>query len=254
MKLTVVGCSGSGPGPEGPASCYLVEHDGFALVLDLGNGALGALSRYTDPGRVGAVLLSHLHSDHCLDTTAMLVLHRYRPGARPAPIPLYGPEGTTQRLLAAADPGTRAVDDVFAVQRIDELGQIGPFGVRTTRTAHPVPTFAVRLDVDGASLTYSADTGECPALVELARGSDVLLCEAAFREPREGEPANPAGVHLTGRGAAEHAARAGVGQLLLTHVPLWYDPADILAEARPLRPDAVLVTPGSIHHIGARTG
>jgi ribonuclease BN (tRNA processing enzyme) len=41
MRLTVVGCSGSMPGPHSPASCYLLEADGFRLVVDLGSGALG---------------------------------------------------------------------------------------------------------------------------------------------------------------------------------------------------------------------
>jgi ribonuclease BN (tRNA processing enzyme) len=71
MRLTIVGCSGSFPGPDSPASCYLVEaeHDGatFRLVLDLGSGALGHLQRYTDLESVDAVVLSHLHADHCLD-------------------------------------------------------------------------------------------------------------------------------------------------------------------------------------------
>jgi len=249
VRLTVVGCSGSGPGPDSPASCYLVEHDGFALVLDLGNGALGALGRYTDPRRVGAFVLTHLHSDHCLDATSMLVLHRYHPGQRPGPIPLYGPAGTTARVIAAADPGIVSIADVFDERRIEEAAQIGPFAVRTARTAHPVPTYAVRLEAGGSSLTYSADTGECAALVDLATGCDVLLCEAAFLEPGDGDPPNPSGVHLTGRGAAAHAAAAGVGRLLLTHVPLWYDPADVVAEARPIRPDAELVTPGRTYVI-----
>ena len=46
MKLTVLGCSGSIPGPIGPASSYLVEHDGYRLLLDLGSGAFGALHRH----------------------------------------------------------------------------------------------------------------------------------------------------------------------------------------------------------------
>ncbi len=55
MRLTVVGCSGSYPGPDSPASCYLLEseHEGrtWRILLDLGNGALGALHRYADPLR-----------------------------------------------------------------------------------------------------------------------------------------------------------------------------------------------------------
>ena len=46
MKLTVLGCSGSVPGPDSPASGYLVEAEGYRLVLDLGHGAFGALQRY----------------------------------------------------------------------------------------------------------------------------------------------------------------------------------------------------------------
>ena len=61
LRLTVVGCSGSFPGPTSPASCYLVEqeHAGrtWRLVLDLGNGALGALHRHADPLAIDAVAL-----------------------------------------------------------------------------------------------------------------------------------------------------------------------------------------------------
>jgi len=54
MRLTVVGCSGSMPGPHSPASCYLLEADGFRLVVDLGNGALGGLQQYTALSLAGA--------------------------------------------------------------------------------------------------------------------------------------------------------------------------------------------------------
>ena len=46
MRLTVVGCAGSFPGPDSAASCYLLEADGFRLVVDFGNGALGALQKH----------------------------------------------------------------------------------------------------------------------------------------------------------------------------------------------------------------
>ena len=48
MRLTVIGCAGSFPNAHSPASCYLVEYDGHRLLLDLGNGALGALQRHVD--------------------------------------------------------------------------------------------------------------------------------------------------------------------------------------------------------------
>ena len=78
MRLTVVGCSGSFPGPDSAASCYLVEADGFRVLLDLGNGALGPLQRYADIYAVDAVLVSHLHSDHFIDLCSYYVALRYR--------------------------------------------------------------------------------------------------------------------------------------------------------------------------------
>lgn len=250
MRLTVVGCSGSGPGPDSPASCYLVEHDGFRLVLDLGNGSIGQLSRYVDPRTVDTVLLSHLHADHCLDACSLMVLHRYQPGPRPGPIPLVGPPGTTQRLLSAADPGTTSLSDVFQVTELAAGSRsLGPFEVRLARMNHPVQTYAVRLTAAGRSLTYSADTGTSPALVELARDCDLLLCEASFLEPGPAGPANPPNLHLTGRGAAEHAAAAGVGRLLLTHIPLWNDTERTLAEAAELFDRSEVVGSGSSYEL-----
>ena len=65
MRLTVIGCSGSFPGPDSPASSYLVEHEGFRLLLDLGSGALGALQRHASLYEIDAVCLST-----CIPTTA----------------------------------------------------------------------------------------------------------------------------------------------------------------------------------------
>jgi ribonuclease BN (tRNA processing enzyme) len=82
MRVTIVGCSGSFPGPQSPASCYLVqaEHEGrtWSMVLDLGSGALGPLQRYLDPTTLDAVVLSHLHADHFLDLCGLYVMQRYR--------------------------------------------------------------------------------------------------------------------------------------------------------------------------------
>jgi ribonuclease BN (tRNA processing enzyme) len=76
-------------------------------------------------------------------------------------------------------------------------------------------------------LAFSGDTAPTPALVEIARGADVLLCEATFRDGDQ----NPPGLHLTGREAGEHAAAAEVGSLVVTHVPPWEDVERARAEA-----------------------
>ena len=113
MNLTVVGCSGSGPGPKSPASCYLVEHDGFRLLLDLGNGSFGPLQGLADPETVDAVFLSHLHPDHCLDVAPFVVWHRYSGRASGRRIPLFAPAGAETRLALAYDGDGAALTDVF---------------------------------------------------------------------------------------------------------------------------------------------
>ena len=104
MRLTIIGCSGSFPGPESPASSYLLEAEGFRLVLDLGSGALGVLQRHAGLYDIDAVALSHLHADHCLDMCGYWVARRYAPGGPQPAIPVHAPDGAA----AAAHPGLRA--------------------------------------------------------------------------------------------------------------------------------------------------
>lgn len=229
MRLTVLGCSGSVPGPDSPASSYLVEADGFRLLLDLGNGALGVLQRHAKIADIDAVVLSHLHPDHCLDLCSLYVARRYWPEAGGAPIPVWGPAGTAERMAAAyglsPEPG---MSEAFDFRPYPEGSfDIGPLEIRATPVVHPVPAFALRLDHGGRSIAYSGDTAPTPALVDLASGADVFLCEAAFRDGEN----HPPGMHLTGREAGEHAMAAGVGRLLVTHVPPWGHRAAAVAGA-----------------------
>ncbi len=246
MRLTVVGCSGSGPGPASPASCYLVEHDGFRVLLDLGNGSFGALQALADPDTVDAVYLSHLHADHCLDIAPFVVWHRYSGRATKPLVPLFAPVGAERRLALAYDPDGDGLTDVFDFVLVGAGRlELGPFTAELVRTAHPVECYAIRLTAGGRSLVYTGDTGASAAVVELARGADVLLAEAAHPDV----PGLPRDLHLTGREAGEHAAAAGVGRLLLTHVPAWVDAAGQLADARAVFPAAELVAPGVSYDI-----
>jgi ribonuclease BN (tRNA processing enzyme) len=230
MRVTVVGCAGSFPGPDSPASCYLLEAEGYRMVIDLGNGALGVLQRFAGLFSIDAICLSHLHADHCIDLGVYWVARQYSPDGSQPPIPVYGPRGTAVRVAPGLGPGTEAPDGPSRFRFRDlEPGttEIGPFRVTADRMNHPVETFGFRVEHAGWRLAYSADTGESEALVRLAAGADVLLCEASFLDGQETRP----DLHLTARQAAAHAARAGVGQLVLTHLVPWNDRNRTLAEA-----------------------
>jgi ribonuclease BN (tRNA processing enzyme) len=246
MRLTVVGCSGSMPGPNSAASCYLLEADGFRLVVDLGNGALGGLQRYTALSRVDAVALSHLHADHCLDMCPLWVARKYSAEAPLPSIPVYGPAGAAERIARANDnPDVTGVFDFVTLT--PGRHQIGPFDVTAGHVAHPIETFAFRFGHGGRALAYSGDTGESPALVELARSADVFLCEAGFPDL----PDLPPNLHLCGRQAGQHAARAGAGQLILTHLDRENDPGPNLAGAAGAFGGPVtLAVPGQVTDLG----
>jgi ribonuclease BN (tRNA processing enzyme) len=246
VRLTVVGCAGSAPAPSSPASCYLVEHDGYRLVLDLGNGAFGPLQNHVDPSAVDAVFLSHLHADHCLDVVPYVVWHRYSGRSTGVRVPLYAPVDAERRLALAYDPEGDGITDVFDFVPVGPGSfEVGPFAVTLARTAHPVECYAIRLTAGGRSLVYTGDTGPCDRVVELARGADVLLAEAAHPPG----PGLPEGLHLTGRQAGEHAAAAGVGRLLLTHVPSWVDEIGQLFAASQVFSETELVRVGAGYEI-----
>ena len=240
MFLTVLGCSGSIGGPTSPASGYLVEVDGLApVVIDMGPGVLGALQRHVAP-EDATVLLSHLHADHCLDVPSLLVLRRFGPGAKGAGrVPLVGPSGTAYRIgvASAEEPGTvDDLSDTFDVATWDVAPEVEMRGdddevalsVRADRVEHPPESYGMRLTSrSGRVLAYSGDTAYCDALVELAVGADVLLCEASWTH----EEGRPPGIHMSGAEAGLTAHRAGVGRLVLTHIPPWVDREAVRAEA-----------------------
>jgi ribonuclease BN (tRNA processing enzyme) len=253
VRLTVVGCSGSYPGPDAPASCYLVEQDDpsgrtWRLLLDLGSGALGALHRYTDPLVVDAVFLSHLHPDHCMDLCGYHVLRKYHPQGHQPRIPVWGPAGTADRMAAAyglpSDPGMHGEFEFRAYD--GSPVEVGPLSVEPVPVVHPVPAYGFRVSAGGRTIAYSGDTGPCPGLDELARDADLLLAEASFRTDDD----NPPDLHLTGADCGRVAAANGVGRLVLTHVPPWHDAALAVAEAKTqFAGDIDLAAAGAVYEV-----
>jgi ribonuclease BN (tRNA processing enzyme) len=229
MRLTVLGCAGSFPGPESACSAYLVEAEGFRLLLDFGSGSMSALQRYSDMNTVDAIVLSHLHGDHMLDTVTYVIVRRYDPSGPKEPVPVYAPLGAAERIAAAYSPESESFDDVYTFYGLQPgTFPIGPFAVTVDRVNHPVETYGVRIEHGGRVLAYSADTAPCEALLRLAAGADLFLCEASYLDGAD----NPPGLHMTGGEAGEAATKADVGRLLLTHlIPAWFSEASIVDAA-----------------------
>jgi ribonuclease BN (tRNA processing enzyme) len=214
MRLTVLGGCGGWPAAGQACSGYLVEHDGFRLLLDPGYAIVPRLLQRIDAAEVDAVLVSHGHPDHCADLHPLLRARAF--GQEPAAaLAVHALPGAVDRVLDLDGPGTLA--DAVAVVGFaagDQFG-VGPFQVRTWPLPHWVPNAGVRLAAGGRVLAYTGDTGPSAAVVELARGADLFLAEASY--PQQ-VPAAAAGFLSSAWQAGRDAARAGVGRLLLTHL------------------------------------
>lgn len=233
MLLTVLGCSGSIPGPGAAASGYLLEAGGCTLVLEFGNGVLSRFQEERPLFSMDALVLSHLHPDHCVDVSSLYVARKYHPSPPSGPLPVYAPAEAPSRFVAAYAPNAaeRAsldFSDVFDFRGLGSTVRIGPFTVDSAVVDHPCEAYGFRISAGDVTLAYTGDSGPCTALDSLAEGVDVLLSEASWTHA----PDRQTGLHMSGREAGELATRAGAGRLLITHVPPWTSREDVLKEAQ----------------------
>ncbi len=230
MKLICLGVNGPYPAPDGATSGYLAVHGDTRLQLDMGCGVLAALTRFIGPETLTAVLVSHWHYDHCSDLLPLI----YRMESLDAPpLQVYGPadEGSLVRKALLASRAFQ-VHDLHP----GDCLTLGDVQVQAGAARHPVPGVMLRLAADGRSLCYTGDTNTVPGMVDFARGCSLLLADGLF-------PAaawNKEKPHLSAQLAAELARDAGAEKLIITHLNPGIDPAGLLAEARSIRPDAVL--------------
>ena len=210
LTLTVLGSSGTYPGPGGACSGYLLQAGGTAVVVDLGTGTLANLQEHLDLRDVDAVVLSHEHPDHWLDLPLLRNALRYVLDV--GGLPVHGTAGTgrlARTMMTELAP-------TFVWHTIDARSTVAVGDIRFSfgETDHPVETLAVRAEARGRTLLYSADTGAGWRPEGLGDDVDTLLCEASFVPDDEDRFQ-----HLSARQAGAYAAGMDAGRLLLTHVP-----------------------------------
>jgi ribonuclease BN (tRNA processing enzyme) len=221
MRVTVLGGCGAWPAAGQACSGFLVEHDGFRLVLDLGYATVPRLLELIAPGQVDAVFISHGHPDHCADLNPLLRARAL--GGEPAePLPVYAPPGALDAVLALDRPGM--LTDALRLTEFSPGSQleIGPFRAETRLLPHWLPNAGLRLAAAGSVLAYTGDCGPSPAVADLARGADLLIAEATYLDQ---VPGDSVGYLSSARDAGRQAAQAGTGRLLLTHLWPGTDPA-----------------------------
>jgi len=213
MILTVLGRCGPYPRPNGACSGYLIEDGETRVLLDCGAGVFARLVEYLPAQVLDAVVLSHLHFDHCSDLLVMrYALDQQTPAAdgQKRRVPLYAPK-EPHAILEFLTNG--ALFDTTQVGGGDEI-QIGSLTFVFSPMAHPVPTNGMRVTgSDGHSLFYTGDTKPFPGLADAACGADALLADTCFVDESQTGP------HMNVKQACALAREANVKTLYCTH--LW---------------------------------
>jgi len=229
VRLTVLGCSAAYPGPDGACSGYLVREGKMNLLVDCGTGVLSNLQKVVALEKVDAIVISHLHADHFYD----LIPYRYalmrlmREDIKSA---LYVPPGGKKALLKNVSVFDKSPDffsKYFDVEEYDpKCGiRVGKLNIEFAAVKHYIPAYAMAIS-GKKRLVYSADSGVCDELAEIAKGADLFLCEAARCSRDDGEWG-----HMLAGDAARLAKRAGVKRLILTHFWPDYDYSTKLKQA-----------------------
>ena len=228
MRMTVLGGCGAWPAANRACSGYLIEDEGFRLLVDPGYATLPRLLRHVGAADVDAVLVSHGHPDHCADLNPLLRA-RALDADPPPKLPVHALPGALDRVLALDRPGmldgALALCSFMAGSRFE----IGPFTIDTWVLPHFVPNAGLRLTSGGRVLAYTGDTGPCREIADLARDADLFLAEATHPDQ---VPPEDARFLSSARQAGRHATEAGAGRLMLTHLWPGTLPAQALRAAR----------------------
>lgn len=214
MKVTVLGYLGGFPYQNKGTSSYLLESDGYHLLLDAGSASLVALEKIIDPLTLDAVILSHYHHDHIADLGVLQYYRQLMPhGKQQVPIlPIYG---HTEDPFHFNDLSMKGISQGYPYKEGDCL-TIGPFEITFMRTIHPVPCFAMRFKEkkSGKIFVFTGDSGYLESFKEFARAADVFMADTYLFEGNEKHHA-----HFTSKESGEIAYAADVKKLVLTHLP-----------------------------------
>ncbi|WP_179287239.1 MBL fold metallo-hydrolase [Salinicoccus roseus] len=226
MKCTVVGMWGGFPKQNGPTSGYLVEKDGFSILLDAGSGVAAHVQNYIDLNDLHHIFLTHYHYDHSVGIGSFLF-------GRMISTQL----GRVDKTLNFYGPGDKGVEaqvnkvrnNTFHAYGKDSTFKVGPFSIEFHKNAHTVETYAMRItDDDGRVLVYTADTSYRKSLVRFAEDADVLISECSLYAGEDGEKMG----HMNAEEVGGLAAKAGVGKLVLSHLPHYGNLDELLASAK----------------------
>lgn len=213
MKLTVLGCLGAYPYQGEGTTGYLLESEGFHLLLDAGSTTLVQLEKILDPLSLDAVILSHYHHDHIADLGVLQYYWQLFPQSEHrGELPIYGHGEDRVHFEALTMAGVTKGYDYLQSESLE----LGPFSITFMKTIHPVTCYSMRFveKSTGKVFVFTGDSGYLDSFVEFAQEADLFLADTYLFAGNERHHA-----HFTSKEAGEIAHEAHVKKLVLTHLP-----------------------------------
>src|SRR5690625_3051403 len=170
MELTIIGYWGGYPARNGASSMYVLEKDGFMLVIDVGSGGLAKFQKYKNITDINAVLLSHYHADHIADVGVLQhawLVQSYISG-NDTVLPIYGHDADEIQFEKLNHDFTKAVK-----YKSDNAIKIGPFFIRFLKTNHSVPCYGMRITDGTNTIIYTADTAYQEEWIKFSQNADL---------------------------------------------------------------------------------
>ena len=255
-RVVLLGTGTPLPDARRAGSGVALIHRGEAWLFDVGAGVVrralearvahGLPALY--PTRIRGVFVSHLHSDHLVDYPELVATLWWR---RAAPLRVWGPAGmaalheATLEFLApdtalrvgGRQPVSALTPDRIPVREIEAgvLLEEEDLRVEAFAVDHGDidPAWGFRIRTADATVVLSGDTRFSEAVLEHARGADLLVHDAALASRPPAWRAYHAAAHTSATELARLARRARPGLLVLTHGLFFGEPeTDVLAELR----------------------
>lgn len=189
VTVTFIG-SGDAFGSGGRLqTCILVDGPGIRFAIDFGATSLVGLRRQAiDPNSIDAVLLTHLHGDHC-GGIPFLLLDAMLGAKRARPLAIIGPANTEAHLRHLQDalfPGSDTMQPRFALRyvevRADSNIEVAGLSATVIEARHTRETnpLAVRITIGDTVIAYTGDGELTEKLRQLVAGADLLIAESYF--------------------------------------------------------------------------